>query len=397
MSKTNYLWGIAGFAILYVLCVYASAFLGFTGPEGWVFFPSLAAFVGAFSYLWIAARWQRFGAGFLLSLLLAVFLLISGEVYWSEGVLVVTVGLFSDLLRLWVGNSTKRGIRYAYTLLSLQVMSCLVPLWTRPEWYYQGAIEEEGVAYADRLIQFSTGWWFVAAFTATALMGYAGIRLAIRWMRPAAKRLQDTDGLFTRFFKTSARPSGWLGRLNVRLMNLMHTPQARWNLSLIPFEKQWTVLDIGCGGGKNIARMLRRCPEGKVYGIDISEESVRISTNHNKRHIGTRCFISKASVESLPFEAEQFDLVTAFETVYFWPNLPLCFGEIKRVLKPNGLFVFSYGVQENAVFRSWEQMIDEMKLLSVDELKQLLTKAGFIDISITEKDHITLNIQARKG
>lgn len=38
----------------------------------------------------------------------------------------------------------------------------------------------------------------------------------------------------------------------------------------------------------------------------------------------------------LPFEAERFDLVTAFETVYFWPDLPKSFREIRRVLRPGG-------------------------------------------------------------
>ena len=48
--------------------------------------------------------------------------------------------------------------------------------------------------------------------------------------------------------------------------------------------------------------------------------------------------MQQASVAELPFEAEQFDVVTAFETVYFWPELAQNFREVYRVLKPGGVF-----------------------------------------------------------
>ena len=55
---------------------------------------------------------------------------------------------------------------------------------------------------------------------------------------------------------------------------------ARWNLSFIDFQPDWTILDVGCGGGKNIARMLKLSPQGQVYGIDYSEESAAMSSCH---------------------------------------------------------------------------------------------------------------------
>ena len=48
--------------------------------------------------------------------------------------------------------------------------------------------------------------------------------------------------------------------------------------------------------------------------------------------------MQQASVAELPFEAEQFDVVTAFETIYFWPELAQNFREVYRVLKPGGTF-----------------------------------------------------------
>ncbi len=48
--------------------------------------------------------------------------------------------------------------------------------------------------------------------------------------------------------------------------------------------------------------------------------------------------MQQASVAELPFKAEQFEVVTAFETVYFWPELTQNFREVYRVLKPGGDF-----------------------------------------------------------
>ena len=47
-------------------------------------------------------------------------------------------------------------------------------------------------------------------------------------------------------------------------------------------------------------------------------------------------FITQGSAEKLPYKDNEFDLTTAVETVYFWPNLPGCLGEVSRVLKPGG-------------------------------------------------------------
>lgn len=201
-------------------------------------------------------------------------------------------------------------------------------------------------------------------------------------------------GMFSKFWNTNARPTGWIGRLALRMMNLSHTPMALWNLSLIDFKPDWTVLDVGCGGGKNIARMLKRCPEGKVYGIDYSEESVAMSRKQNGKLLGSRCFIEQGNVLSLPYEDNKFDLVTAYETVFFWPDLSKAFSEVYRVLKPEGLFTFSYGLSDSAAMRYWTKEIDAMNILPVEDIERFLTSAGFTDIKKVTKGDYTINFRA---
>jgi len=190
-------------------------------------------------------------------------------------------------------------------------------------------------------------------------------------------------GMFSKFWNTNARPEGWLGRFALRMMNLTHTPMAQWDLSFIDFQPDWTILDVGCGGGKNIARMLKRCPQGQVYGIDYSEESVAMSRKKNSSLLGSRCFIEQGNVMELPYEDGKFNLVTAVETVYFWPNLPNCLQEVRRVLKSGGKFAILVEVVDSD--SKWTSVVEGTTAYSPEDLKKLLDEAGFTQTEIHRK------------
>ncbi|MCI2045379.1 MAG: class I SAM-dependent methyltransferase, partial [Sphaerochaeta sp.] len=84
------------------------------------------------------------------------------------------------------------------------------------------------------------------------------------------------------------------------MMNRGHAPLSRWGLSLLSPDKDAHVLDVGCGGGANIARLLRRCPEGAVDGLDASAESVAYSKKKNRRALD-RCSIIQGDIRALPY------------------------------------------------------------------------------------------------
>ena len=44
-------------------------------------------------------------------------------------------------------------------------------------------------------------------------------------------------------------PEGFFGRIILRGMNKGHASLSRWGLSQIEWKSDWTILDIGCGGG----------------------------------------------------------------------------------------------------------------------------------------------------
>ena len=155
-------------------------------------------------------------------------------------------------------------------------------------------------------------------------------------------------------------------------------------LSEVPIAENADILDVGCGGGANIARLLSRAPKGTVTGIDYSSVSVKKSREVNAKAIAAgRCHVVEGSADALPFDEYSFDLVTAFETVYFWPEIEKCFAGVRRALKDGGHFVIvneDDGLSGNN--EKWEKMIDGMHTYTPDELRTHLTAAGFHDISV---------------
>ena len=190
-------------------------------------------------------------------------------------------------------------------------------------------------------------------------------------------------GLLKSFFNQCARPEGSLGRAMLCFMNYTHAPLTNWGLKLVNVQDGWTILDVGCGGGFTIRRLLKRSKDAQVYGIDISEESVIKARQVNAEVLDKQVYVTQGSAEQLPYSDEMFDLVTAVETVYFWPNLPDCLQEVRRVLKPGGKFAIMVEVVDSD--SKWTSIVDGMTAYTPEQLKTLLDDAGFIQTEIHRK------------
>jgi SAM-dependent methyltransferase len=122
-------------------------------------------------------------------------------------------------------------------------------------------------------------------------------------------------------------------------MNSRHSKVTDWGLSRISIAKQDTILGVGCGGGRTVDKLAAIATQGKAYGIDHSKASVAAAIRINRHWIEMgRVEIREGSVSQKPFPDDMFDLVTAVETHFWWPDLPadMC---VFRVLKPGGRLV----------------------------------------------------------
>lgn len=125
-----------------------------------------------------------------------------------------------------------------------------------------------------------------------------------------------------------------------------------------------------------------------MYGIDYSRESVVVARKTNKKWIGAgRVEIIEASVAQLPFPENTFDLVTAVETHFWWPDIPSGMREIFRVLKPGGTLAIVAEVYKGAQTRMAVLVekylpLSGMKFLTVDEHRELFENAGYSEVKV---------------
>lgn len=184
------------------------------------------------------------------------------------------------------------------------------------------------------------------------------------------------------------KPSGWIGRLLLRNMNSRHSSVTDWGLSHVKIGLRDVVLDVGCGGGRTVGKLAAAAAEGKVYGVDHSEASLAVAKKGNAKQIAaSHVEILSGSVSELPFPNAMFDLVTAVETHFFWPNLPGDVREVVRVLKPGGTFVIIaeiYKGAPSAMARAAAKHAPKyaMALLTPDEHRELLASAGLAEIEV---------------
>lgn len=194
-------------------------------------------------------------------------------------------------------------------------------------------------------------------------------------------------GLLNKFFNQTRKPEGILGKIMVAGMNGgSHAALANFGLALLPSKEFEKIVDLGCGGGRNVRALLKRNPRANVVGVDYSIVSVEKSIKYNKKYAG-RCRICVGDVGNLLLDKDNFDLATAFETIYFWPGLEKCFKNVYDVLKDGGLFLItneSDGIDETG--KKFEKIIDGMKVYTQDEIENALKNVGFEIVSSAHHD-----------
>ena len=191
------------------------------------------------------------------------------------------------------------------------------------------------------------------------------------------------------FIRQCRKPTWWPGRLIALIMNSSHGDVTAWGLQQVSIAPRSTILDVGCGGGKTVQRLLELAPEGKVYGIDYAGASVAVATKVNEKSIAAgRADVRLGSVSRLPYAANTFDVVTAVETHYYWPDLEADLREVHRVLKPGGRVVIiaeSYRGKRFGAPDVLAMSLLRARLLSLDEHRQVLAASGFVEVNVAEE------------
>lgn len=169
------------------------------------------------------------------------------------------------------------------------------------------------------------------------------------------------------------------GEHGIKTGEMMHASNLGMTSSAIDalnLQNNNTILEIGHGNGGHIAQLLSKAENLKYYGADISETMIAEAKeiNHDLIDKGTVRF-ELTDGATLPFKNNQFDKIFTVNTLYFWSNPIKYLNEIKRTLKPNGIFALCFAdktFMQNLPFTSYG-----FTLYGIEKVMQLLEEAGF--------------------
>ena len=153
------------------------------------------------------------------------------------------------------------------------------------------------------------------------------------------------------------------------------TPLVRYAISHTTSNSPPRILDCGCGTGANMELLGQF---GRAYGFDLSDVGLRIA------YEAGRTRVARASVASVPFPSESFDLVTSFDVLYSLTEsaerTAVC--EMYRLLKP-GAFALVNVAAMNVLTGDHSVLSRERRRYTRASLGSVLTACGFTIVRLT--------------
>lgn len=117
----------------------------------------------------------------------------------------------------------------------------------------------------------------------------------------------------------------------------------KWMLDVLPIEQDMSILDVGCGAGKQCFSYLAHLSgKAQITGTDVSDELLAKAEEENVK-LGKRVNFEKMDFnKEFPYAEGKFDLVSCCFAIYYAEDIPFTIKEMHRVLKPGG-HLFSTG------------------------------------------------------
>jgi len=160
-----------------------------------------------------------------------------------------------------------------------------------------------------------------------------------------------------------------------------HRPVGEQAIEHMQIPTHATVLDVGCGSGWAARLMAQRARDGRVVGIDVSDEMVRLGHVESADYPNVEFQV--ASAEQLPFGDSEFSHAFSMESLYYYTDIERALAEIRRVLNPGGLFMAVVDLyEENTPSHQWIEMLKvPVQLLSASQYCSLFERSGFVNVT----------------
>lgn len=147
-------------------------------------------------------------------------------------------------------------------------------------------------------------------------------------------------------------------------------------INLLQISTSDSVLEIGPGNGAFAPDIINMAKNVSYVGLDWSSEMVTEAERLNEIPVEAgRAEFRQGSSEHIAFEAGSFDKVLAVHTLYFWEQPEKHLVEIRRVMKPLGLFCIAFG--DRSFMKDLPFVPYGFELYDKASACELLYKSGF--------------------
>ena len=167
----------------------------------------------------------------------------------------------------------------------------------------------------------------------------------------------------------------WAVNGKAEVMEREHGRNVDRFLDMIPFERQFTFLDAGCGNGWVVRKIAQLNNCKKAMGIDKSPEMIR---NARSRARSSKEIFISTSIEEWQYRG-RFDYIFAMESIYYSESVEDAVAKAYKLLKRGGEFFCGTDLyRENRTTSRWPRSMGvTMHLLSKDEWISIFNDAGF--------------------
>lgn len=150
-------------------------------------------------------------------------------------------------------------------------------------------------------------------------------------------------------------------------------------VNLLQISKLDSVLEIGPGNGAFVSDIINMARNVSYVGLDWSSEMVAEAVRLNEFSVKAgRVEFRQGSSEFIAFDEGTFDKVLAVHTVYFWEQPEKHLMEIRRVMKPSGLFCIAFG--DRSFMKDLPFVPYGFELYDKTSASELLYNSGFREI-----------------
>ena len=180
-----------------------------------------------------------------------------------------------------------------------------------------------------------------------------------------------------------AKPTGLLGRILAKGMAWGHKDFYENTAKVLDLKNIDKYLEIGFGSGLFIKKYASHV--SSIAGIDCSEDMVELANDINKDLVESgKAEFKLGYASSLPWGDNEFTIVVAIETFFFWSEPERSLEEIFRVLMPGGRLVIEMAYNNDDGIDHTKLMKKmNLKLYGEKEMRELLKESGFVDIVIS--------------